>query len=74
MKRRHTNHKINRYPLRKIVEVVRLHEGSYGSPDVFREVLECGHVVRPKHDMFGPTNAYSRRCKECARVATTVKM
>lgn len=43
-----------RYPLRKIVE----REG-------MREVLECGHVVRQREDLAGPTNAFRRRCRQC---------
>ena len=30
------------------------------------EVLECGHVIRIKQDIYGETNAYRRRCKQCA--------
>lgn len=33
------------------------------------EELECGHVQRQKSDCYGPTNAYSRRCRKCARAA-----
>lgn len=43
-------------PLRKIVA----EEGS-------SELLECGHRQRRKHDIFGPTNAYRRRCRQCRR-------
>jgi hypothetical protein len=33
------------------------------------EVLECGHEQRQKSDIYGPTNAYKRRCRQCARKA-----
>lgn len=55
------------YPLRKIIEVVRIPGEKFGWPDVFKERLECGHIVRIKQDIYGPTNAYRRRCRECAR-------
>lgn len=29
------------------------------------EELECGHIIREKTDMYGPTNAYRRRCRYC---------
>ena len=29
------------------------------------EILECGHRVRERQDIFGPTNAYARRCRFC---------
>jgi hypothetical protein len=29
------------------------------------ELLECGHEQRQKHDIFGPTNACRRRCRQC---------
>lgn len=32
---------------------------------VQRELLECGHVVRIKRDIFGETNASRRRCRKC---------
>lgn len=31
------------------------------------ETLECGHVVRRKSDIYGPTNAYRRRCWKCRK-------
>lgn len=48
-------------PLRKIV---REFNGDHG---VEKEELECGHVVNRKHDIYGATNAYARRCKQCAK-------
>lgn len=29
------------------------------------EVLECGHQQSRKEDIYGPTNAYRRRCHRC---------
>ena len=31
------------------------------------EVLECGHEQPQKTDIYGPTNAYARRCRSCVR-------
>lgn len=31
------------------------------------EELECGHKQRQKSDIYGPTNAYSRRCQRCGK-------
>lgn len=49
----------NADPLRKEVGEA-LSEG--GHP---REVLECGHKVRPREDWIGPTFAARRRCPYC---------
>lgn len=49
------------YPLRKIVG------RHYNEVDMIIEELECGHEQRQKHDLVGPTNAYSRRCRQCYR-------
>jgi hypothetical protein len=57
-------------PLRKVVaEVPRYHDSpEYGRIDVgIDEVLECGHRQRRKEDIYGPTNAYRRRCQQCRR-------
>jgi hypothetical protein len=51
-----------RQPLRRIVETKPSHV--YGAAAV--EVLECGHEQRQKSDMIGLTNAYRRRCRQCA--------
>lgn len=32
------------------------------------EVLECGHWLRPRHDMIGTTYPERRRCVDCLRV------
>lgn len=49
----------NRYPLRRVV--------GYGLGEYGEEVerLECGHIVRRRCDIFGPTNAVRRRCRWC---------
>lgn len=36
------------------------------------EVLECGHVQIQKSDIYGPTNAYRRRCLGCRLLARAV--
>ena len=30
-----------------------------------KEVYECGHAYPQKSDIYGPTNAYRRRCRGC---------
>jgi hypothetical protein len=54
----------DRGPLRKIVGYCShlLVPGEYAM-----EVLECGHVNRPRHDAFGVTHAARRRCPKCRR-------
>lgn len=52
-----------RYPLRAVVAEVM--EQIAPGVEVKREKLECGHVVRIRHDHIGDTNAYRRRCKKC---------
>lgn len=47
-------------PLRKIVG-----EFTDEKTGARREKLECGHVVNQKQDIYGPTNAYRRRCRHC---------
>jgi hypothetical protein len=47
-------------PLRKIVAE---ENDQYGR---VVEVLECGHKQTQKEDIYGPTNAYKRRCRKCA--------
>lgn len=58
----------NSYPLRKVVR--RFYEdldaGNGITARVPREELECGHVMRPRSDHYGETNAYRRRCRRCA--------
>lgn len=56
-----------RAPLRAIVGYVEV----LIAPGVFaqREELECGHIVRIRQDIIGETNAYRRRCKQCAKEA-----
>lgn len=54
------------YPLRKIIKSETVYEkkGMYSYPR-FYEWLECGHRVLQKTDIYGPTNAVRRRCREC---------
>lgn len=50
-------------PLRRVVS-----EGA-NEHGVATETLECGHTVRRKNDIYGPTNAYRRRCRFCRDTA-----
>ena len=57
-------------PLRKILRREKRLIGTSwtGRPiEIEREVLECGHKVEPKKDIYGETNAYRRRCVWCLR-------
>ncbi len=49
-------------PLRRIVSE---ENDKYGR---IVEVLECGHKVTQKEDIYGPTNAYKRRCRQCVEL------
>jgi hypothetical protein len=52
-----------KYPLRKIV---REFMGEWnGFSSVQLDELECGHIQRRVTDIYGPTNAYRRRCRQC---------
>lgn len=53
-------------PLRKIVS-------RYSDGVRLIEVLECGHHVRQKQDIYGPTNAYRRRCRFCGAASVSSK-
>lgn len=57
-----------KYPLRKIVrEFVEYHKDVAGIKHPRRyEELSCGHVIPQKSDIYGFTNAMSRRCYKCA--------
>lgn len=48
-------------PLRRIVDTLVTDDG------LRFEVLECGHRQPQRQDMIGPTNAYRRRCRRCAK-------
>lgn len=49
----------NQYPLRKVVGYgLNEHGGE-------TEKLECGHEIPRRNDIYGPTNAYRRRCHLC---------
>lgn len=51
-----------KYPLRKVVEQFRNKHGAW------MERLECGHEVHEREDIYGPTNAYRRRCSKCGEM------
>ncbi len=53
----------DRGPHRKVIEVREF--PLTGNITVFRELLECGHLVPIKNDFVGPTNAARRRCGKC---------
>lgn len=50
-----------KYPLRRIIGARRTSEG------LTRELLECGHEIPEKSDLYGPTTAQRRRCRHCYR-------
>ena len=53
-------------PLRKIVrEFPEQKTYSRTTITIRMEELECGHTIRQKRDIYGPTNAYRRRCRFC---------
>jgi hypothetical protein len=54
-------------PLRKVVREFSTERRAYMLGIVYDhfEELECGHVVTPKKDIYGETNAASRRCWKC---------
>jgi hypothetical protein len=55
-----------KWPLRRVVGSGRF--AVYGHAPaikVYREVLECGHLIRPAHDMIGETEHERRRCGKC---------
>ena len=54
-------------PLRRIVRefTETIENGDGCRAQLPREKLECGHVVAVRQDIYGPTNAYRRRCRRC---------
>jgi len=52
-------------PLRRVVE----HLGCLPGEFTPSEKLECGHIQRVVQDIYGPTNAYKRRCRQCWKLA-----
>jgi hypothetical protein len=56
-------------PLRKIVDRPMVSIGDDGENEYFvrKELLECGHIVSQKQDIYGPTNATRRRCVQCEK-------
>lgn len=53
-------------PLRKVVGHVQIEFMGFM---VWREKLECGHLQAEKRDIYGPTNAERRRCRQCRDAA-----
>jgi hypothetical protein len=57
------------YPLRQVVQRVKRPilnvAGEETGVERIQELLECGHVIPVRQDIFGETNAYNRRCKAC---------
>lgn len=58
------------YPLRKIVgrrmEPLLLADGTPSEYLVQVEVLECGHTMKPRQDIYGEYNVSAkRRCTQC---------
>lgn len=51
-------------PLRKVLGLVTVWLSDVDS--VEHELYECGHHAPRKQDIYGPTNAYRRRCHSCA--------
>lgn len=47
-------------PLRKIVREEKSETG------LWRDVLECGHLVAQAEDIYGKRHPMRRRCKKCA--------
>lgn len=50
-------------PLRAVVALVEVELSA--RTRVWRERLECGHIVGIKHDFYGETTARKRRCWKC---------
>lgn len=51
-------------PLRKVIGD-RPHPQFPNYPELSQEVYECGHVARPKQDIYGTTVSARRRCRAC---------
>ena len=54
-------------PLRRVMKIVKV-PVTYSTGNTYefvRELLECGHTQGIKQDIYGPTNAYRRRCRQC---------
>jgi hypothetical protein len=55
-------------PLRKVLGIVGVPiEDRPGAAVIPKELYECGHVFTQKEDIYGPTNAFRRRCGACAK-------
>lgn len=59
------NYYKTRYPLRKVLETVE--HSPYGDAAVLMELLECGHVLMPKQDIYGALHPNRRRCYKCSK-------
>lgn len=51
-------------PLRKVTRFYMKKLGGFKTEFPY-ELLECGHEIMQKRDIYGYTNAYSRRCHKC---------
>jgi hypothetical protein len=51
-------------PLRKVVRFYMKKLEGFKTEFPF-ELLECGHEIQQKRDIYGYTNAHSRRCRRC---------
>lgn len=63
-------------PLRKVIG--RVPESLGRDKDgleyfIMREQLECGHIQPVVEDMYGPTNAFRRRCRQCKELEVKMK-
>lgn len=57
----------NKGPLRKVVDrymIDPITKERTSTSGVLIEVLECGHIVRTRQDIYGETYAVRRRCKK----------
>jgi hypothetical protein len=54
-----------KWPMRKITGETWVTIAGIEGRTFRRDLLECGHTVRPAHDMIGETYPASRRCGKC---------
>lgn len=52
-------------PLRKVVRFYMKKLDGFKYTEFPFELLACGHEIQQKRDIYGYTNAYSRRCWKC---------
>jgi hypothetical protein len=61
-------------PLRKVIGYIEVEIAIVDTPDgkkslkSIHEKLVCGHTMPIKHDIYGETYAYRRRCWKCLEV------